>query len=104
MKITDVTLFVQSDLAHEGYTEDGDAIVAEWFYVVAEDTKGHRLAHYATSTDIDNVERLQTNLEEAAGDLEMSLWSPIDPRYGSDAYLEMEPQIVERERAEAYAY
>ena len=104
MKITDVTLFVQSDIAFEGYTEDGDAIAVEWFYVVAEDTKGHRLAHYATSQDNEAVECLQQLLEEAAGDLEMALWSTIDPRYGSDAYLEMEPQIVEREIAEAYAY
>lgn len=103
MNISEVNLFVHSDLAHDGYDEDGSPIISEWYYVVAEDAKGYRLAHCQSVADRDLAEEAMDRLIDAGGVLESSLWTPIDPAYGSEAYLEIEPSIVAREREEEYA-
>ncbi len=97
-----LTFSYRSDLVQTGTTEDGEMIVGECYYVVAEDELGYRWAHQATAMIEQPVADLCARIEAHGPTLEHpERWSPIDPRYGSRAYQCLEPGIVAREEEDA---
>lgn len=118
---------VRSDLGSIGRYEDGEDIFAQHFYVVAEDDRGYRLAHFDTfptktvETGVDDegyeyfnvcdveakakagVLEMRNELQDKA-EIDFAHWGPVDPAYGSEAYLAEEPHIVAREMEEDRAH
>jgi len=92
-----ISVFVRDDLVQVGYAEDGEAVIARSFYLVAEDVSGRRLAHdfsvLAFPRDVEAAEgrlkALQGEVQEHiyfGGDLDSDHWVEIDPAYGSGGY------------------
>lgn len=120
----DLTFSVRSDLAGFGCTEDGQPYTAEVFYVQAENAEGYRWNHYMSfpacirHTDEDGwnhfenvkadaiarveklLNRILTKLADGAVAVDNGYWYEAQPAYGSDAYINEEYYIVERERME----
>jgi hypothetical protein len=104
------TFFTHSDLVEVGRTEDGEMVVAESHYVVAEAPNGSRWAHdhrfvslkagfddeYGISffTQIDAVTQVEAFLVQVEAaraeddDLDAAHWASVAPAYGSAAHDE----------------
>ena len=120
-----LTFAPRSDLYQAGLTEDGEAYIAEVFYVVAQAPDGSRWAHdelfrgcavhhddegYEVFGDVRDLalhrcERLTARTEAhvaAGGRLDPAHWNEIDPAYGSAAYQGLDRQgyflAAERQR------
>ena len=83
--------------------EDGSEVVRDFFLVVAENARGARVAHDRLFADEAEAEAFADRVYEAVvgGGRKLSAahWSETDPCYGSEAYVEAEPEIVAHERA-----
>jgi len=102
--MADYEFFIRSDIAEAGRTEDGEAIVIEKFYVVAEDRAGNRWAHgnafpsavvryeegqaYTVARPGAEMASRLRDRAEARGDINPAYWAPIAARYGSAAHDE----------------
>lgn len=121
---------VASDLFNYGMTEDGEAFIAERYYIEAEAPNGQRWIHTARfdaakriegGEDCDGMVYFQDLREEASskaealalrirlftfvgGKLNPMHWTETDPRYGSNAYATLDSQGYFRdlERKEEY--
>lgn len=118
----------RDDLVQVGRDEDGEAVIARSFYVLAQDAAGQRFAH--DRRFLDRVERYDVEegvcfwarrpAEEAeaevaallarveahvaaGGALALDHWNEVDPAYGSVAYQELDAvgYFMARERHEA---
>ncbi|MNH59348.1 hypothetical protein D3C73_111780 [compost metagenome] len=110
--------FIGSDLFNAGITEDGEAVLAERFYVCVEAPNGQRWVHnvkFDSTKAVDGGEecdgmfffpdqsqeakaaiqilcdRVEAHLK-AGGTLDPAMWSGTDPRYGSEAYSVLDNQ------------
>lgn len=103
-----------SDMFNAGTTEDGSQKIGLVWYVQCELDNGRRFAHaarwYSTKAEFcpelganwfpDNSEEAETRAEAMAvrirehlatgGKLDRYHWSEIDPRYGSEAYSDLD--------------
>lgn len=119
-----------SDLFNYGMTEDGEAFIAERFYIMAEADNGQRWVHTARFDSVvksygdedcdgmvffedhrqeasDKAEALAVRIRlfmNAGGKLDPMHWIESDPRYGSDAYQTLDNQgyFKDLERKEEY--
>lgn len=93
----------RSDLVQRGWTEDGDADVAECFYLVARAKNGaqwaHRFSldayrgnHDAVTARMDRLRARVIAHLAAGGALDMDHWTEVDPAYGSAAYQGLDAQ------------
>lgn len=101
--------YLNSELVVYGRTEDGEDYTGERYFVVAEAADGSRLAHRHTFAGCDAGfdeehgipyfrdirdeaveagERLVARIRAAGGIQDRAQWSPIDPVYGSVAFME----------------
>jgi hypothetical protein len=125
MPTTHWELDLRDDLFGLRHPEDGSEFTASVFYVVATGPDGRRYAHerrfdsaHVVVTDdymgiasyrseaLAKAERLYERILSAqrAGLWEGPTnvhWHEIDPVYGSSAYVQAEPALVARERAES---
>ena len=118
---------VVTDLYQAGVTEDGEAYVAELYYVAIENAAGRRFAHNAVFRGAiarqceesgdhyfeDVREGAKAKVEalcarvaaalDAGRALDADLWNEVDPAYGSDEYVSQgtEAQRVFLERLAA---
>lgn len=107
-----------SDLFNYGMTEDGEAFIAERYYILAESDNGQRWAHTARfdavkkiegGEDCDGMVFFEDHRQEASdkaealaerirlflnagGKLDPLHWIETDPRYGSNAYATLDSQ------------
>ena len=105
---------VGSNLYNAGTTEDGEAYIAECYFVAVEFADGSRFQHQVTfpgaqySEDEDGfgfedirdsakakAERLAQSVRQS-GAINFKYWDEVDPAYGSDAY---QHQGIELQRA-----
>jgi hypothetical protein len=105
---------VGSNLYQAGYTEDGEAYIAECYYVAIQFADGSRFEHQVTfpgaqySEDEDGfgyedirevakakAERLAQSVRQSDA-INFDYWVEVDPAYGSDAY---QHQGIELQRA-----
>lgn len=117
---------VISDLHNFGITEDGQQFIAERFMVMIETDSGKRWVHEhhfdgtkpvfeeeiganhfpdlreeARAEAAKLVGRIEMHLSKG-GEIDLAKWREQDPRYGSDAYLELDylGHFKAREKAE----
>ena len=95
---------VGSNLYNAGITEDGEAFIAECYFVAIQYADGSRFQHQVTFPgaqysedefgfgyeDIRDsakakAEQLAHSVRQAAG-INFQYWEEVDPAYGSDAY------------------
>lgn len=75
-------------------------IWGEVFYIVATAKNGERMLHTANDfRTLDEAERYLITMDSDSPDISPD-WQYLDPAYGSEAYLQEEPYIVDRERAD----
>jgi len=77
------------------------AIWGDVFYIVAVENKGDRMIY--TSADFETMEAAEkylADMDPASPDVDPD-WQYIDPVYGSEAYVQEESYIVQREREDA---
>jgi len=127
-----VQVAVRDDLAQLGFDEDGGAVIARRFYLIAENKAGRRWAHAHCETDreqrrdpedgyywarLDDEEvmgrmeafrrRVQAHLD-AGGKLDREMWAEIEPVYGSARYQTLDAvghhRALERQRERDAGY
>jgi hypothetical protein len=84
---------IASNLIERKHWEDGSAIYHEIFSVIASTERGDRIAHAYSFQTLAEAETLRARIEaavEAGRTLDLNLWHPMDPVYGSDAYAELD--------------
>lgn len=96
------TFSYRSDVVVTGTYDDGQSIINEKYYVVAEDEYGFRKAHLSHAFLEQPVRELCERLT-AQGDTlaDPERWYDIDPAYGSEAYCELQPLLVAQEKQDA---
>lgn len=87
------------------YSNPTGAIYALVWYVVATHPKGWRYAHVQSHREEVNAvlqaDMIQARIEDHEKAIELNDdWVECDPAYGSEAYIEMEAHLVDREVAE----
>jgi hypothetical protein len=84
---------IASNLTETRHWEDGSPIYREVFSVIASTDRGDRIAHqYSFGTQVE-AEALRARIEvsvKLGRPLDLNLWHPMDPVYGSDAYAELD--------------
>lgn len=96
-------LILMSDLVKVGVQEEeGYDIIRELWYVVAVDATGRRFRDHFNLEKYEAEERLALFILDGGVDGEAS-WNEMYPVYGSEAYIDQEPEIVAAERREIEA-
>jgi len=98
------TVDVFSDLVWgPRHPEDGERREVEVFYLVIEGPRGHRYASLRTFTSRAAATRCvpaaRRRLARGESPVGSPHWSRTYPAYGSEAYVEQEPEMVALERA-----
>ena len=118
MDINSLVLYVSSDLYRAGTDEDGEAYIAEYYFVMAEAKDGRRWVHQHTFNGAEFYEHDDDHgysygyrdiREEAeakaeallakvkkAGVIDLTYWKSTYSAYGSSAYSEAETIAWER--------
>jgi len=84
-----------------GYTEDGERVIVTDYNLVVNNEHGRRwvMGHtFRTEAEAEEVAALVTLALQKGCELIPEDWWEDDPVYGSDAYIEAEPEIAWRER------
>ncbi len=90
-------LFLMSDLVKVDVNEDGEDVIQEFWYAVAEDGFGSRFREPRGTVRAEAEERLGLYVADGGVDGKAS-WTEMQAAYGSEAYLVQEPEIVAAER------
>ena len=95
-------IYVRSDLVSNGRNEFGTEQEKTEYYIIAESETGQRLRLNSVSvvnreyTDEQCIQYLENTVSKiknhltAGGKLNPDLWDEIDPRYGSQRYIDLD--------------
>lgn len=84
---------IASNIIETRHWEDGSPVYHEVFAVTATSERGDRIGHNHTFKTLAEAEVLRARIEEAVKrgrKLDLNLWFPMDPVYGSEAYAQLD--------------